>query len=127
MKINRIGVLVLALAFGCLGKAWAFPVDFVASFADTGSSIMAKVEGNKLRLSVTNLSSGHVDDYLMNSDSVSIAESSGTVTASTEPGWLGIRNQVVSSLQSIKDGLEASGDTSQSAALDTTIAYVQSI
>ncbi len=129
MKINGVCVLVLALTLGQAGSGWAvsqsFPVNFTASYTSHNADTLVKVEGSELRVSVNAPNGEAVEDYLMDSTQGTIAKSSGVKVAQGQDGYSEAYNAVVSSLTSVRDGVAGSSDTSNVAALDSTLTYLQ--
>ena len=129
MKKNLLWLLILGILLGYSAPVWAdaqnFPVNFATSFTGGSTSTLIKVEGSELRVSVNSLQNESIQDYLVDAESGTIAQSHGTVVNRGGAGWQNVHSAVLSYLTAAKNGLSDSGDAENASSLDSTISYFQ--
>ena len=127
--INKAGILVLAAVLGCSVPALAtgevFPVNFAATYSDGNTNTMVKAEANELRISVGPVDGESTQDYLVDIELGTIAQSSGELASKGGEGWQEAYNSVIASLGTAHSGLASSGDTVNAEAVGSTISYLQ--
>ena len=126
---TRIGIMILAMLFGCSEFVWAtgevFPVEVAATYAGENSNTMVKAEGNELRISTGPIGGESTQDYLVDVAQGTIAQSPGEMVTKGGEGWQSAYDAVIASLGSTQSGLAGLGDTVNAEAVGSTITYLQ--
>ena len=131
MKKNVLWIMALGVFLGystpVLADSPIFPLTFNTSFANSNTNTLVKVEGTKLRISVTSLDGAAIKDYSMDVEDNTIASSPGNVVTKGTDDYTVVYQEVMDSLNAVKSGLADSGDTTNSESVETTISYIQSL
>ena len=129
MKKSLLGVMILAvlLCTSAFADSPAFPVNFNASVSGDSSTTLVKVEGTKLRISVNAPDGSAMKDYSMDVEEGTIAEFPGDLFHKGGDGYAEAYAEVMSSLDSFREGLTAAGDSENLESLNSTISYLQNL